>query len=145
MIPRSGGIELAMTISEEWFDRLATHRRNMAGRTGCGLCGAENIEQALRKPAAVSNTVSVSQAALQQARFLFGAAGNLERLALVPEIKERIMALINLSSAQARGRPQVSTSLTYHTLCPPCLLPPPPPPLPILPSLLPFMSEQKGW
>jgi FdhD protein len=67
IIPRSGGIELAMTITEEWFDRLATHRRNMAGRTGCGLCGAENIEQALRSPGAVSNEVSVSQAALQQA------------------------------------------------------------------------------
>jgi FdhD protein len=39
----------------------------MAGRTGCGLCGAENIEQALRSPRAVSNAVSVSQAALQQA------------------------------------------------------------------------------
>lgn len=67
VIPRSGGTELAMTITEEWFDRLATHRRNMAGRTGCGLCGAENIEQALRRPRAVSNKVSVSQAALQQA------------------------------------------------------------------------------
>ena len=53
-IPRSGGIELAMTITEDWFDRLATQRRNMAGRTGCGLCGAENIEQALRIPAPVS-------------------------------------------------------------------------------------------
>lgn len=67
LIPRDGGIELAMTITEAWFDRLATHRRNMAGRTGCGLCGAENIEQALRSPGAVSNVVSVSQAALQRA------------------------------------------------------------------------------
>ena len=65
--PRSGGIELAMTITEEWFDRLATHRRNMAGRTGCGLCGAENIEQALRSPGAVANEVNVTQAALQLA------------------------------------------------------------------------------
>lgn len=46
VIPRAGGIELALTIGEDWFDRLATRRRNMAGRTGCGLCGAENIEQA---------------------------------------------------------------------------------------------------
>ncbi len=67
VIPRSGGIELAMTITGEWFDRLATHRRNMAGRTGCGLCGAENIEQALRGPRSVAYEVSVSQGALQQA------------------------------------------------------------------------------
>jgi len=67
IIPRQGGIELAMTISENWFDRLATQRRNMAGRTGCGLCGAENIEQALRYPAPVTRAIPVSHAALQKA------------------------------------------------------------------------------
>jgi FdhD protein len=67
IIPRPGGTELAMTITEEWFDRLATQRRNMSGRTGCGLCGAENIEQALRNPSPVSHAVRVSQAALQKA------------------------------------------------------------------------------
>ncbi len=67
IIPRQGGIELAMTISADWFDRLATQRRNMAGRTGCGLCGAENIEQALRNPASVAQVISVSHVALQKA------------------------------------------------------------------------------
>lgn len=67
LIPRTGGIELAMTISEDWFDRLATQRRNMAGRTGCGLCGAENIEQALRSPRPVAKRLEVSHAALQRA------------------------------------------------------------------------------
>lgn len=67
VVPRSGGLEIAMTIGEEWFDRLATQRRNMAGRTGCGLCGAENIEQALRSPAPVTSAVEVSHAALQRA------------------------------------------------------------------------------
>ena len=65
IIPRQDGIELALTISEEWFDRLSTRRRNMAGRTGCGLCGAENIEQALRDPRPVSRFLSVSHSALQ--------------------------------------------------------------------------------
>ena len=67
IIPREGGIELAMTITEEWFDRLSTQRRNMAGRTGCGLCGAENIEQALRYPSPVDKTIEVSNRALQKA------------------------------------------------------------------------------
>jgi len=67
VVPRTGGIELAMTVAEEWFDRLATQRRNMAGRTGCGLCGAENIEQALRYPAPVAQEISVSHTALQRA------------------------------------------------------------------------------
>jgi FdhD protein len=67
IIPRPGGLELAMTIAGDWFDRLSTRRRNMAGRTGCGLCGAENIEQALRHPAPVGRSLEVTHAALQRA------------------------------------------------------------------------------
>jgi FdhD protein len=67
VIPRPGGLELAMTIAPDWYDRLATHRRNMAGRTGCGLCGAENIEQALRHPRPVGNSLTVTRDGLQRA------------------------------------------------------------------------------
>jgi FdhD protein len=67
VVPRPGGLELAMNITADWYDRLATRRRNMAGRTGCGLCGAENIEQALRFPPAVRHTLEVGHAALQRA------------------------------------------------------------------------------
>lgn len=67
VIPRDGGVELAMTISEEWYDRLQTQRRNMTGRTGCGLCGAERIEQALRYPESVGDSVRVNDRALQRA------------------------------------------------------------------------------
>jgi len=67
IIPRPGGIELAISISEDWFDRMATRRRNLVGRTGCGLCGAENIEQALRNPSPVAKSFSVGRAALQRA------------------------------------------------------------------------------
>jgi FdhD protein len=67
VLPREGGIEVAMTISEPWYDRLATQRRNLTGRTGCGLCGAERIEQALRYPTPVADNVRVSHEALQHA------------------------------------------------------------------------------
>ena len=67
ILPRDGGLEVAMTITEPWFDRLATQRRNLTGRTGCGLCGAERIEQALRYPAPVRDSVRVGHAALQVA------------------------------------------------------------------------------
>ncbi|MEJ8567340.1 formate dehydrogenase accessory sulfurtransferase FdhD [Elongatibacter sediminis] len=67
VIPREGGIEVAMSITEPWFDRLATQRRNLTGRTGCGLCGAERIEQALRYPEPVGDRVRVTHAAVQQA------------------------------------------------------------------------------
>lgn len=67
VIPRETGLELAMTIETNWFDRLVVHRRNMAGRTGCGLCGSENLEQALRKVRPVENHLMVSNEALQKA------------------------------------------------------------------------------
>ena len=66
VIPRVGGIELAMTITKDWFDRLSTRRRNLTGRTGCGLCGAEIIEQALRKPPVVDHSLKVSHQAVQK-------------------------------------------------------------------------------
>ncbi len=67
VLPREGGVELAMSITEPWYDRLQTQRRNLTGRTGCGLCGAERIEQALREPAPVGNQVRVSHRAMQRA------------------------------------------------------------------------------
>lgn len=65
VIPREGGVELAMTITQDWFDRLSTRRRNLAGRTGCGLCGAENIEQALRRPPLVDHSLRIKHQAVQ--------------------------------------------------------------------------------
>ena len=38
------GIELAITITAEPFVALKERRRNLVGRTGCGLCGAESLE-----------------------------------------------------------------------------------------------------
>ena len=48
-LPRSEGIELHMTISQERFVALKQRRRNLAGRTGCGLCGTESLQQ-VRRP-----------------------------------------------------------------------------------------------
>jgi FdhD protein len=44
------GIELQLTIASERFENLKVRRRSMAGRTGCGLCGAENLAQVMRLP-----------------------------------------------------------------------------------------------
>jgi FdhD protein len=44
------GIELQIDIASVYFQSLKDKRRNLLGRTGCGLCGAENLEQALRLP-----------------------------------------------------------------------------------------------
>ncbi len=44
------GIELRLDVATECFVKLKERRRNLAGRTGCGLCGAESLEHALRLP-----------------------------------------------------------------------------------------------
>ncbi|MSQ58270.1 MAG: formate dehydrogenase accessory sulfurtransferase FdhD [Betaproteobacteria bacterium] len=51
--PASGGIEIRMDIDLLRYLPLEEQRRNLAGRTGCGLCGAETFEQAIRHPAPV--------------------------------------------------------------------------------------------
>lgn len=48
---QSNGIELHCEIASERFMQLKERRRTLAGKTGCGLCGAENLAQAMRYPA----------------------------------------------------------------------------------------------
>ena len=67
LIPRETGIEAAVSINEDCFARLERHRRNLVGRTGCGLCGAESLEQAVRYPAVVSSDLKITHAAIQSA------------------------------------------------------------------------------
>jgi FdhD protein len=50
VVPQSQGIELQLDVATSCFQRLKEQRRNMTGRTGCGLCGSESLEQALRIP-----------------------------------------------------------------------------------------------
>lgn len=61
------GIAVYMDIDEKRALGLENQRRNLAGRTGCGLCGAETIEQAVRHPAAVSSGVRIAPEVLQSA------------------------------------------------------------------------------
>lgn len=42
------GITVAIDITSEAFARLKSRRRTLVGRTGCGICGAESLEQVLR-------------------------------------------------------------------------------------------------
>ncbi len=42
------GISIEMHIAGDCFARLRQQRRNMAGRTGCGLCGTESLGQAVQ-------------------------------------------------------------------------------------------------
>ena len=42
------GIEVRMAIALERFNLLKDRRRSLTGRTGCGICGVESLEQAIR-------------------------------------------------------------------------------------------------
>jgi FdhD protein len=47
-----GGVELRMWLRDADVEKLRERRRQIAGPTGCGLCGVDSIREALR-PAAV--------------------------------------------------------------------------------------------
>ena len=61
------GIELQMEIPAAAADALASRGRAIIGRTGCGLCGVEAIDDALREPRLVTSPLAVSCAALWHA------------------------------------------------------------------------------
>lgn len=67
VIPREDGLEVAMTVTEAAAERVAGLRRNLTGRTGCGLCGAESLEQAVRRPPPLPDRLRVTHAAVQRA------------------------------------------------------------------------------
>ena len=67
VVPREQGLELALTVASEVAERLASQRRNLTGRTGCGLCGAESLEQAVRPPQPLSQNLRIAHAAVQRA------------------------------------------------------------------------------
>jgi len=59
--------EIRMRIPPQRHQALLQRRRNLHGRTGCGLCGAETIADAIRSPRRVGAGVPVTTAALRRA------------------------------------------------------------------------------
>jgi FdhD protein len=60
------GIVVKVAISSKRFVELKDRRRNLTGRTGCGLCGVETIEQAVRHHEPVIHRNLVSEPLLSQ-------------------------------------------------------------------------------
>jgi FdhD protein len=67
VVQRSKGVEVRMTIPEQRFEQLHGKGKNMTGRTGCGLCGATTLEQAIRPPRPVSAGLVLDAARLNGA------------------------------------------------------------------------------
>jgi len=66
----AGVADVRVAVAWERFTELLHRRRNLAGRTGCGLCGAETAEEAIREcgPVGPGPTVAIADlhAAIEQ-------------------------------------------------------------------------------
>ncbi len=63
----AGVADVHLSVAWERFTQLLQRRRNLTGRTGCGLCGAETAADAIRAPAPVPAGVTISAAQLHAA------------------------------------------------------------------------------
>lgn len=80
LIEDEKGIDVQVTLVDDVEDTLRKRRRSMAGPVGCGLCGIESIEQAVRKVPDVSKTeLSLSHADVVQAIALLNDSQPLHR------------------------------------------------------------------
>jgi FdhD protein len=64
---RSNGIEVQIKIPEQRFQCMSDKGRNLTGRTGCGLCGASTLKQAIRQPNSVNGDLTLSAVELRSA------------------------------------------------------------------------------
>jgi len=65
--PKGRGIEVNLEIATQRMLALQERRRTLAGRTGCGLCGVDSLEAALRPVPATRATATVKRAAIARA------------------------------------------------------------------------------
>jgi FdhD protein len=65
--PALAGIELRIRIPEARAEVLDARVRQLTGRTGCGLCGAQTLEAAVRHPEAVAACEPITVEALHTA------------------------------------------------------------------------------
>ena len=54
------GIEARIELATRCFVALKDHRRTLTGRTGCGICGAEQIQQVYKNVAKLDRTLTLN-------------------------------------------------------------------------------------
>jgi len=73
VVKYSRGIELQIEIPSAAADKVGERGRAIVGRTGCGLCGVEVIDDALREPRLVRSALVLARDALWRASETLGA------------------------------------------------------------------------
>jgi FdhD protein len=67
IVPEQTGYSIYLSVPPERVAVIAQRRRNMTARTGCGVCGAETIEQAMREVPKVASAQRITRQAMASA------------------------------------------------------------------------------
>jgi FdhD protein len=67
IVPALAGIELRIAIPQIRAAAIEDRVRELTGRTGCGLCGAQTLDAAVRHPPAVMGDACIDSDALKRA------------------------------------------------------------------------------
>jgi len=67
IVPHDNGIEVQMWLPEDQAAALASRRRAMSGPVGCGLCGIDSLDQAVRDVPTVDIAVQLTSDDVAQA------------------------------------------------------------------------------
>ena len=76
----AGGIAVHVAIAGSAFMALKERRRSLAGRTGCGLCGVDSLDQVCRALPALPPARGLHAAGVRRALAAIGAEQTLTRL-----------------------------------------------------------------
>jgi FdhD protein len=79
IVPGPYGVELRMWLAEPRGEAFSNRRRHLAGPTGCGLCGIESLEQAMRAPPSVESDLHITHEMVAAAVATLPGAQHLNR------------------------------------------------------------------
>ena len=79
VVPVDAGIALRAEVVQRCLHRLKERRRSLAGRTGCGLCGTESIDEAIRPVRRGASVVAVDAETLARGMRSLAGGQTLQR------------------------------------------------------------------